>query len=300
MTTGELARLRGPIGLDLGGRAPAETALAIMAEIVADRHGGSGGRCASWRRPERRSRRTRGHDRRRTGVTDRGSGDGPAPVGAVVLAAGPAPRFGGGKLLAPLDGRPILAHVLDAVRAAGPAETVVVLGHGAAAIERRDPWAGERRVVQPGRRSAACRARSGSASRRSTGPAGHLDGVFVLLGDQPLVDPAVLRALARAEVRDGIGFVAPRYVGGGGSNPVLVLGAGRRWIDEATGDRGLGPILAAHPELVDRGRARRQQPGRRHAGRPGSSWPGATGSGATASRSIGAARSPTAPTSTAR
>jgi xanthine dehydrogenase accessory factor len=38
----DLARLRGPIGLDLGGRTPAETALAIMAEIVADRHGGSG------------------------------------------------------------------------------------------------------------------------------------------------------------------------------------------------------------------------------------------------------------------
>jgi xanthine dehydrogenase accessory factor len=38
----DLARLRGPIGLDLGGRAPAETALAIMAEIVADRYGGSG------------------------------------------------------------------------------------------------------------------------------------------------------------------------------------------------------------------------------------------------------------------
>jgi xanthine dehydrogenase accessory factor len=38
----ELARLRGPIGLDLGGRAPAETALAIMAEIVADRYGATG------------------------------------------------------------------------------------------------------------------------------------------------------------------------------------------------------------------------------------------------------------------
>ncbi len=38
-----LARLRGPIGLDLGGRAPAETALAIMAEIVAARYGASGG-----------------------------------------------------------------------------------------------------------------------------------------------------------------------------------------------------------------------------------------------------------------
>jgi len=38
----DLARLRGPIGLDLGGRAPAETALAIMAEIVAERYGGTG------------------------------------------------------------------------------------------------------------------------------------------------------------------------------------------------------------------------------------------------------------------
>lgn len=38
----QLDRLRGPIGLDLGGRLPAETALAIMAEIVAERRAGSG------------------------------------------------------------------------------------------------------------------------------------------------------------------------------------------------------------------------------------------------------------------
>jgi xanthine dehydrogenase accessory factor len=42
VTGEELARLRGPIGLDLGGRAPAETALAIMAEVVAARYGSSG------------------------------------------------------------------------------------------------------------------------------------------------------------------------------------------------------------------------------------------------------------------
>lgn len=35
----ELERLRAPIGLDLGGRDPAETALAILAEVVAFRHG---------------------------------------------------------------------------------------------------------------------------------------------------------------------------------------------------------------------------------------------------------------------
>jgi xanthine dehydrogenase accessory factor len=38
----ELARLSGPVGLDLGGRNPAETALAIIAEVVAERYGGSG------------------------------------------------------------------------------------------------------------------------------------------------------------------------------------------------------------------------------------------------------------------
>ncbi|GAA3081057.1 XdhC family protein [Streptomyces roseofulvus] len=38
----ELARLRSPIGLDLGARTPEETALSIGAEIVADRRGGSG------------------------------------------------------------------------------------------------------------------------------------------------------------------------------------------------------------------------------------------------------------------
>ena len=38
----DLDRLRGPLGLDLGGRAPAETALAILAEIVAERYGGTG------------------------------------------------------------------------------------------------------------------------------------------------------------------------------------------------------------------------------------------------------------------
>ncbi|WNO71611.1 XdhC/CoxI family protein [Streptomyces sp. AM8-1-1] len=38
----ELARLRSPIGLDLGARTPEETALSIAAEIVAHRRGGSG------------------------------------------------------------------------------------------------------------------------------------------------------------------------------------------------------------------------------------------------------------------
>ncbi|MGW2426224.1 XdhC family protein [Streptomyces sp. NPDC001709] len=42
VTEAELARLRSPIGLDLGARTPEETALSIVAEIVAVRRGGTG------------------------------------------------------------------------------------------------------------------------------------------------------------------------------------------------------------------------------------------------------------------
>jgi xanthine dehydrogenase accessory factor len=46
LTEAELARLRSPIGLDLGARTPEETAVSIAAEIVRDRWGGSGSRLA--------------------------------------------------------------------------------------------------------------------------------------------------------------------------------------------------------------------------------------------------------------
>ena len=39
----KLARIHGPVGLDLGGREPVEIALAILAEVVAVRHGRGGG-----------------------------------------------------------------------------------------------------------------------------------------------------------------------------------------------------------------------------------------------------------------
>jgi xanthine dehydrogenase accessory factor len=44
ITEEELARLASPIGLDLGGLTAEETALSIMAELVAVRRGRDGGR----------------------------------------------------------------------------------------------------------------------------------------------------------------------------------------------------------------------------------------------------------------
>ncbi|WP_051857479.1 XdhC family protein [Streptomyces cellulosae] len=60
LSDGELARLRSPIGLDLGARTPEETALSIAAEIVATRRGGTGTPLTGSRTPIHREETTNG------------------------------------------------------------------------------------------------------------------------------------------------------------------------------------------------------------------------------------------------
>ena len=164
----------------------------------------------------------------------------------LVLAAGSGSRFGGGKLLARVAGRPVLQHVLDAVAEAGVDEVVVVLGEDAAGIEAAIEWRAERRVVnpEPGRGLAS----SLRIGFEAGGPT--RDAVLVALGDQPLVPAAVIRSLLGAPPKRGRPFVVPAYGDDHGRNPVLVRKGGFALVGEAEGDRGLGPILAAHPELV--------------------------------------------------
>lgn len=54
----------------------------------------------------------------------------------VILAAGTGKRMRSAlpKVLHPLAGRPLLAHVIDTARALKPARLVVVIGHGAEAV----------------------------------------------------------------------------------------------------------------------------------------------------------------------
>jgi xanthine dehydrogenase accessory factor len=51
----KLRKVRAPIGLDIGAVTPEEVALAILAEIVADRRGGHGGLLSAWRRGHKSS-----------------------------------------------------------------------------------------------------------------------------------------------------------------------------------------------------------------------------------------------------
>ena len=63
------------------------------------------------------------------------------PIHAVVLAAGKGTRMNSdlAKVLHPLHGEPMLAHVLRTIRAAEFDDTVVVIGHQASAVTERGP-----------------------------------------------------------------------------------------------------------------------------------------------------------------
>jgi molybdenum cofactor cytidylyltransferase len=168
------------------------------------------------------------------------------PMVGLVLAAGAGSRFGGGKLLAPLAGRPVLQHVLDALAAAGVGDVVVVLGRDAADVEPAIAWRTERRVINPEpERGLSSSLRIGFETVGATAP-----GVLVALGDQPLVAVDVIRSLLVAPEDASRPIVVPAYADDRGRNPVLVRPAAFGLVAGATGDRGLGPILAANPASV--------------------------------------------------
>jgi molybdenum cofactor cytidylyltransferase len=168
----------------------------------------------------------------------------------VVLAAGGSTRFGSAKLLAQLDGRPLLQSTLDAVAAAGMDEVVVVLGEVADRIERAIDWRSERRVVNPAPADGLS-----SSLRIGLAAAGEDPGVeaaLVVLGDQPWVRPAVLAAVAEAggHPQGAAPIVRARYAGDGAPNPVLIRRDAWPLAAALEADRGLGPLLASRPDLV--------------------------------------------------
>ena len=129
-------------------------------------------------------------------------------VAALVMAAGSGSRFGGGKLLAPLDGRPLLQHVLDRVAEAGVGEVVVVLGRRCGGGRGRD------RLVGSDTRSGTRNPIAGSRARWRSGwrvvdPG--VDAVLILLGDQPLVRSSTIRALIDAPDDPDRPIVVPAY-----------------------------------------------------------------------------------------
>ena len=112
-------------------------------------------------------------------------------IGCVIMAAGRSTRFGSNKLLAPLAGKPVLAHVLDGLPRARLARTVVVTVAG-----KVPGICGELpvRLNESGLLS--------ESVRRGIEPMAGLDGCLFVMGDQPLCSTDSILNLLDAFTRE--------------------------------------------------------------------------------------------------
>lgn len=185
-----------PAGLEIGAGTAEETALAVAAEILAVRFGRKGGRPA----------------RARAAGSAPAGRKGGVRVPGLILAAGRGRRFGGGsKMLAGVDGRPVLRHAVEAALASRLDPVIVVLGAGAEAGLKAIEGIDDPRLRVVFNPAWA----SGKASSFEVGlrevPA-EAPGVVALLGDMPRVTTWLIdRVLSEFELSGRLCF--PTYAG---------------------------------------------------------------------------------------
>lgn len=160
-------------------------------------------------------------------------------IGGLILAAGGAHRFGGGKLVAELGGRPLLDHAISAMRKAdGVDRIVVVVGADGDAV-REGAHFGGAEVVE-----AEEWERGISASlRRGIVELSDCDAVVVTLGDQPLITAESI-SMALEHLREAAGAPAAcaTYDGAPG-HPVAILSTLFDEVRALEGDTGAQDLL---------------------------------------------------------
>lgn len=153
-------------------------------------------------------------------------------VAGLVLAAGAGTRFGQKpKLLAELDGRPLLQHVIDAMGELDP--VVVVLGAHAEQILASVAFGRARTVI--------CHEWSAGLSaslRCGVAALGGAERVLVALGDAPGLTPAVVRRLLGTEPGSRASY------GGVPGHPVLLGPQQLGRLEALRGDVGARELLS--------------------------------------------------------
>ncbi len=158
----------------------------------------------------------------------------------LILAAGGGVRFGDQpKLLADLEGRPVLEHAIRAQCAVAElGQIVVVLGaHAAGILARVDFLHAEPVICEDWREGIAASLRSGVHE------IGGAERVIVTLGDQPLVTAEVIARFLDAEPG-----TRATYDGRPG-HPVVLGPAHLKAIDTLAGDHGARELLDDAPTI---------------------------------------------------
>jgi CTP:molybdopterin cytidylyltransferase MocA len=157
-------------------------------------------------------------------------------IGGIVLAAGAGTRFGGGKQLAVLDGRPMLEHAVRAMVASPVGRVLVVLGFDAVeVIGRVDLHGAEPHVAERWEEGQSASLASGLAELEDC------EAVVVTLGDQPRLSPDAIRRVIGARGR-GAAAVRATYRDKPG-HPVLLERKLFGRLRDVSGDHGARNLL---------------------------------------------------------
>jgi len=172
----------------------------------------------------------------------------PGPrIGALLLAAGQSRRMGGpNKLLAEVDGTPMVAHVARRLLASRARPIIAVLGNQAEAVDAALGKLPVERVRNP----EFANGLSTSLKRGVVALPPDLDGALVCLGDMPLISGRHLdRLIAAFNPLEGRAIIVP-IRGGKRGNPVLWSKRFFPEMAELAGDVGAKHLIGEHAELV--------------------------------------------------
>jgi molybdenum cofactor cytidylyltransferase len=168
-------------------------------------------------------------------------------ISAIVLAAGESRRMGKTKQLLDVGGKPLLQHILDRIHQTEVDEVILVLGHEAERIQKKISPLRAKVVLNPDYRQGMITSiRQGLQALDPRSKA-----FFIVLGDQPGIEPGVYNLLIR-EFRNRFPqktIFLPAYKGRRG-HPALFSVKHRVEALRIEGDRGFRKVLEMVPQEV--------------------------------------------------
>ncbi len=168
-------------------------------------------------------------------------------IAGLLLAAGSSRRMGDvNKLIAPVAGRPMVAHAARALSESRASDLTVVTGHDSAAVRAALAEFDAVFVDNPDHPDGL----STSLKRGIAALPAEADGVVVCLGDMPRLSADTIdRLIAAFDPAAGKAIAIPTQ-GGQRGNPVLFARRFFAEIQELAGDVGARSLIAAYPDQV--------------------------------------------------